>query len=385
MKKFETISQGLFDERSARAIAVTPLRKEVSLNEIQIIKDDMLQIGQLRVGMESAAFKGICKIVGLPAGFDKTFANTFGDKARQMLINKLKNAVQAKGTSTVSLVLSPETKKIVGVHKDPKELVSNKTFMETATRIIDKNGLEVNGFSIGNDGGVVINTASPKNIWDIPGMNNESFFGGITIANSPAKGLSVSPYMHRLVCSNGMIGEAFQESMNLRAFSGYEMEKFWKNIEELAKRGFKPSKFEDQVRLAHNTKASLSEMEYFHNRLVSLSSADTKEVEAWIPLNSTKSRFHAAGIDTITLSAAQMKGAMTGTTVWDLVNAASSFASNDFGINISDYGRSKLQVDAARMLSKSMDMGNIIPSPFDPRYSEELKFGTKWENNLILS
>jgi hypothetical protein len=182
-----------------------------------------------------------------------------------------------------------------------------------------------------------------------------------------------------------MIGEAFQESMNLRAFSGYEMEKFWKNIEELAKRGFKPAKFEDQVRLAHNTKASLSEMDYFHNRLVSLSSADTKEVEAWIPLNSTKSRFHAAGIDTITLSAAQMKGAATGVSVYDVIQAVTQFASNDNGIHIDDYDRNKLQIDAARMLVKPMDMGNMIPSPFDTRSMESLKFGANWENNLVLS
>ena len=108
MKKFETISQSLFDQRSAEAILKTPIRKEVSLKDIEIVKPNTLKVENKLIRMNSDAFKGICKVVGLPVGFDKTFSSAFGDKARQALVNRLKVAVQAKGATSLSLVVNPD-------------------------------------------------------------------------------------------------------------------------------------------------------------------------------------------------------------------------------------------------------------------------------------
>ena len=129
MSKFETISQSLFDSRSKEAILRTPLRKEVNLKDVEIIKNNVLRLGDKQIKMTPDAFKGICKIVGLPVGFDKTFSSAFGDKARQALVNRLKVAVQAKGATTLSLVFNPETREIIGIQKDPRDLISNQTFL----------------------------------------------------------------------------------------------------------------------------------------------------------------------------------------------------------------------------------------------------------------
>jgi hypothetical protein len=161
MPQYQTISQAIFDSKAKEAIARTPIRKEVNLKEIEIIKNDVLRLGDTHIKMSNDAFKGICKIVGLPVGFDKTFSSAFGDKARQALVNRLKIAVQAKGATTLSLVVNPENKQIIGVQKDPRDLVSNQTFLDTSSAIINKYRLEVNNFSVGSNGGVVINTSSP--------------------------------------------------------------------------------------------------------------------------------------------------------------------------------------------------------------------------------
>lgn len=359
-----TLSQDLFDRRAKEAIAKTPIRKEVSLQEVEVVKDDLLRVGDINIPMTNSAFRGVCKAVGLPAGFDKTFASAFGDKARQALVNRLKMAVQAKGNTSLSLVVNPESKKIIGVQKDPRDLVSNRTFIETSSSIIDKYRLDVTDFSINDDGGVVINTMSPSNVWGLQGLKDEDFFGGITFSNSPNKGHQVSPFLHRLICANGMIGTAFEETMSLGQMDGYTMEKFWSQLNALAERGFRPAQFEARVRLAMNTRASLSELEQAHSSLKGYSNAEHKELEEWVPYHTTRARFHAHGVDTAFLTEGQKKNAKTGTTVWDVINGITHFATHDTGFKVNDYDRRRMQVEASKMLVKTYDMENIVSSPF---------------------
>ena len=79
MPKFETLSQNIFDERAKTAINKTPIRKEISIKDVEIINDTTLKLDDHQIKMNKDAFKGICKIVGLPVGFDKTFTASFGD------------------------------------------------------------------------------------------------------------------------------------------------------------------------------------------------------------------------------------------------------------------------------------------------------------------
>ena len=365
MKKFETISAANFEAMSKKAIDNQPLRKEVSLKTIQVLHDDVMSIDGRPVKMTAGAFKDLCKIVGLPVGFDKTFTGTFGDKARQALINRLKTVAASKGSTAVSLVLAPGTRQIVGIQKDPKEIISNRTFLDTTTRIIDRYGLEVNSFSVGSHGEVAINASSPKNAFSIGGLPNEDHYGGISFNNSPDGGFMVSPFLHRLVCANGMVGKAFTESMQLEGVGPGTMEIFWNQIADLARRKFKPLEYENKIREAMVIKASLSEMENAYQLIRSLSDTAFNEVEAWIPYQETRGAFHNHGVDTVTLSNAQKKCAKTGTTIWELINGMTHFATHDNGFKIDDYDRSRLQVSAGDVLSKpTWDMTNIVSTPF---------------------
>jgi hypothetical protein len=376
MRNFETLSSSAFDAKVKDALLCSPIRKEVSLKDIDIIKNNVLRYQDKQIVMEPTAFKGLCKIVGLPTGFDKTFSEAFGDKARQQLVNRLKVAVQAKGKTTVSLVINPDSRRIVSVQSDPKNLVSNKTFIDTSSRIIDKYGLEVNNFSVGKNGGVVINASSIKNSWGITGIKGEDHYGGISFVNSPDGGYKVSPFMWRLICANGLIGTAFEETLSLGQMDARTMEGFWSMLNDLAARNFRPSSFEEKVKLAMNTNASLAELQYAHDIIKNCTNAEYKELESWIPLVTTKDAFHRAHIDTIFMSKEQMKNARTGTSVYDLVNGLTNFGSADYGFKISDYDQRKLQLEAGRLLTKKFDMANQVKSPFEQITSH---FGTAYE------
>lgn len=366
MPKYTTISQAEYDRMSDLAIKNQPIRKQVALKDVEVCSDSVLKYQGRFIGMSTQAFKDICKIVGLPVQFNNTFKENFGEKARQQLINRLKTASAGKGNTSVSLVLSPETKTIIGARKESSDLISNKIFLDSTTSLIDRYGLEVNSFSTNSEGGVVINASSAKNHWGLKGLKDEDFFGGVTFTNSLRTGFEVSPYIHRLICANGMIGKSFEETMKLGSFDNpNKSSEFFAQLNQMAERGFRPHLFEEKVNKAIQTPASLAEMGEAYELIRGLSGADYKDLENWIPYQGTRKRFHDAGIDTIPMNPDQRKGAKTGTSIWDVINGITHFATHDNGFKIDDYDRRRMQVEAGKLLTKkTYDIHNLVPSPF---------------------
>lgn len=384
MSKFQTISQSVYDSSSAEALRNQPIRKELPLSSLEVVKEDVLKVNGKFISMTEKAFKDLCKIVGLPINFNKQFKENFGDRARGQLINRLKVASAGKnGGTMVSIVVNPTSRQIVGIIKNTMDIISNSSFLDTTTKIIDKYGLEVNSFSNGSDGNVIITASSTKNNWGISGLKNESFFGGITFSNSIKGGFEVSPYLHRLICANGMIGKSFEETMRLSNLNPKASEDFFTQLNQMAERGFKPHMFEEKVKLAINTPASLAEMEMAHKAIVDMAGVsyqDYKDLESWVPYHTTRKRFQAAGIDTILMNQEQRKNARTGTSVYDLVNGITHFASHDNGFKADDYSKKQAQVQAGRLLSKkSFDVQNMVASPFS-KIEAGSTYGTDWNS-----
>lgn len=362
--KYTTLSQTAFDEAAKLAISRQPVRKEVSLKDVEILSDKVLSVDGLHIPMTHQAFKDIIKTVGLPVSFDKSFTGAFGEKARQQLVNRLKTHIASKGKSSVSLVVSPETKSIIGIQKSSKDLISNENFLRTATQVIDRHSLEVNNFTVGEDGRVYISTSNPRNQWGLQGLKDEDFFGGVSFINNSRDGFQVSPFLYRLMCANGMIGKAFEDTLKVEHFDPRGMEALFLELNNLARSGFKPARFESQVKTAIATRASLSEMEEVYNLMRGTSGADYKELEAWVPLQTTRARFHAAGIDTVTLSREQKKNAKTGTSIWEVINGLTHFSTHDNGYTIDEGDRRRMQIAAGQFLTKEFDMANQVLSPF---------------------
>lgn len=377
MSELQTISQALFDEKAALAIKRTPMRKSISLKSIEVIDDEILSIEGRRISVTKEGMNSLCKIVGLPISFNKNFTKSFGEKARQNLVNRLKIAAQAKGTTSVSLAVNPHSRRIVDICKNPEEIISNDNFIQTSSRIIDRYGLEVLNFSVSEDGDCVINACSPKNMWGLQGMKNEKFYGGVSFMNSPGDGFEVSTFLNRLHCTNGMVGKAFEETFSLGSMDPKGMEKFYSELNDLASKGFKPKEFEWKVQAAAITPASLSEMKRAHDIITQNSDAMYGDIEPWIPYQTTREYFHRAGVDTQEIGGKAMKGARTGTSVWDLVNGLTNFGSWDHGFKLDEYAQRKIQMEASRLLSDDFDLGNQIQSPFK---GLELtpKFGSHW-------
>lgn len=367
MRKITTLSQGIYDQRAEFAKNSQPLRKEVNVSELEIQNENEVIFKGTRIKMTMKAFKDLMRILKIPTAFIDRYGKILNDKSKTKLINTIKNVMAKSGNRKVTLIVSRDTREIIGIHKTPRNLISNEGFLEIVNRIIDENNLDVINFNVNpNDGGVHIDTVAPGGQFGIDGLKDEHFYSGGSFTNNPQNGFNVSAYINRLVCANGMTTRGFEEQYKLTRLEGDELKKFFDQIEGLTKNGFQPAKFKDSVRDANSTSASLSELYTARNSILRAAKGELKdeELENWVPVKSTEATFHRTGIDPGKLNATQLKNAKVGVSVWDLINGMTHFATHDNGFEIEDYNRSSLQVQAGNMLSKQYDMKNIVSSPF---------------------
>lgn len=365
MRQFTTISNNQFETMAKKALELQPIRKEVPIGSIKILSHETVEIDGKEISMSKSGFDGLAKLVGVTKQFNTNLEKNFGKDATLSLINKMASAISLKGGSA-TLIVNPNLRKIIGFKKESKIQVSNQSFVEMAKQAIDRHNLEVTGFSVSEDGNAIITAANRKTQWGIKGMNDEDFFGGVTFSNDFRDGLSVSPYLYRLTCANGMITKAFEDEFTLSSIGPKEAEKFVLKLGDLAKSGFRPSSFEDAVRKASNTRASLYEMEKVHFTIRDYAAIDRELLEEWVPLKATNRDYYSIGEDTIKMNEAQKKNAPTDMTVWELTNALTNLSSHEHdGVFIEGYNRKILQKEAGALLSKkAFDIENLVRSPY---------------------
>jgi len=364
-KALESLSENVVIHRMAEAVAVQPIRKEVALQSIKIIDDQSIEYQGHRLKISQAAFRDLLDILKVPKTFMERFKGIVGVESQQKFINTLKNVIATSGSGTVTMVLNPTSREVVAIHKSNRNLFSNQSATELISNIINENGLTVADFSINRDnGGIAVNTFHNNTHFDIPGLKDEHFIAGISFTNNPRNGFQVTPYINRLVCANGMITRGFQEEFKITKMDELSMNSFMASLKELRKNNYMPTGFTDAVRLTNSTNASLAEMQFAANAILDASGASREEVESWIPLKSTESAFNRIGVHVEDMDSAKRKNAKTGTSVWELINGITHFATHDNGIEITDYDRRRLQVVAGNLLTKKLDMENLVRSPF---------------------
>ena len=365
MQKLTSLSQHLVESKMAEAIEVQPIRKEVALQQIKIIDQTCVEYGGHRIAITPQAFKDMMSILKIPSNFADRFRGIVGQEAQEKFINTIKNVMAQSSNKTVTLVLNPKDRTVVAVHKTNRNLISNTAATDLIGRILNDSGLSVADFSINSDnGGIAVNTFSTNNRFEIPGMKDEHFIAGISFTNNPTNGFQVSPYINRLVCANGMVTRGFEEQYKLTRLDEAEMNKFMEHLQSLRHNSYQPFGFTDAVRLCANTNASLHEMEAAAHAIRNVADVDYDMLQEWVPIKSTNQAFARIGVDTQILDAAKKKNAKTGTTVWDLINGVTHFATHDNGIQLTDYDRRRLQVVAGQMLTKIPDMSNQVRTPF---------------------
>lgn len=373
-KPIITLSQSIFSERALQAINKQPLRRTVNLAEIEIIDDEKISFKGTPIKISKTAFKDLMNILKIPTAFIQRFGEIMEEKpeAKRSFINSIKNILSNRGSGgkSVTLVLSQESKEIVAVHKTERNLISNANFMDVVSKTIDSNSLDVVDFTISPDGNVAVNALNMKGQFGIGNPNNnplykdEFFHGGVSFTNDPKNGFIISPYINRLACANGSVHRGFQETYKLTSTDGDNLQKFFSDLSELAKKGFKPESFVTRVEESMNLKASLSEL-YHVKKLIKSAAKDItpEEMESWVPVKYNEAAYNRIGIETHLLRSAQLKNAKSSISSWQLINVLTDFCTHHHGYDIDEYTRRQLQVAAGALLTNEKDMSNFIAIP----------------------
>lgn len=365
MGLLETLTQEQFRTKADLATSVQPVRKTVSLGNLEILGDALIKVEGKHIPMTSKAFAQLATILGVPVQFQGRVDKLFGSDAKKDIVNKMKSALIRQGMSKLTLVASPTTKEIVGFLKKENSFISHQGFFGLVSGSIGDQGLSVRDFTISEDGtSVTVSCFDPRAEYAIEGLKDEFFQGGVTFHNSILHGASVSPYINRLVCLNGMIGAGFNEDIKLKDLSNSSIEIFRGKMLDLSKRDYQPKNFIERAKKAMNTHASYSELEASSELILNSSNVSIPDLSKWLPYLETNEAFAKFGLPPVSLTPGQKKAAKTGTTMWELVNGLTHFSTHNSEYKISEDSRRAIQRKAGDLLAKTFDIENLVLTPF---------------------
>lgn len=357
-----TLGSLAIENKKKETLNAQNLRKQVAFRDIELVDDKTIRYEGRLVEITEDALKSLLKMIGMSQTFATKFGELFTPEAKTQFINSMKNAMATnKGNlNEVTLVLNPLTRKIVSFLKKPTDFISNERFIETVDMIVNQGNLDVTNWSVDpNSGLVTVNAFNPRAEFAIDGLANEAFSGGLTMKNSPDKGLWVMPYVNRQWCTNGLTMQFAEEAYKLHELGGVTMEKFWNEMNELANRNYMPHMFETKVLNAKATPASMRELNSAYGIIKEAGAGE--RAGNWIPLAENFGAYASAGIDFKNNS---MSDAKSNQSIWSLVNSMTHFASHDIVEGVADHNRTKLMVQAGNFLDKKHDHAIEMVNPF---------------------
>ena len=372
MKELTTLSPTAFALRKDEAIRNEVMRKEISLSEFNVIDNTHIEVDGVKIELTPFAFKRLLGRLRIPTAFAKRFETGFGSDGLQQLVQMMKTMKSSKNDQTVTLLVDPRAKKVTNILPAGYASISNEAFVEFAEGYINQYGLEVKDFGSDPNGGATINCVSPNSVFSVPGMSDEVFNTGVTFRNTPTRGLEVSPYLNRLVCSNGMSSTSFSETYGLHELTDKSISEFNEHMISMASTGFQPVGLADKIRSANNTDASIAEVQRAMSAMLSTDKKiDFEYMQRYLPINRVMKAYSDIGAEPSTFTTKQLQNAKSGLSIWEVVNGITNFASNDEKYNIDDHKTGNLMVSAGNLLmKKNFDTEALIQ--FDPFANKQL-------------
>ena len=367
-----TLSPTAFQARKAEAVRNEVMRKEISLSEFNVIDNTHIEVDGVKIELTPFAFKRLLGRLRIPTAFAKRFSDGFGTDGLQQLVQMMKTMKSSKNDQTVTLLVDPRNKVITNILPAGYASISNEAFVDFAEGYINQYGLEVKDFGSDPNGGATINCVSPNSVFSVPGMSDEIFNTGVTFRNTPTRGLEVSPYLNRLVCSNGMSSTAFSETYGLHELTDKSISEFNDHMISMASTGFQPVGLADKIKTANDTDASIAEVQRAMSAMLSTDKKiDYEYMQRYLPINRVMKAYSDIGAEPSTFTTKQLQNAKSGLSIWEVVNGITNFASNDEKYNIDDHKTGNLMVSAGNLLmKKNFDTEALIQ--FDPFANKSL-------------
>jgi len=369
----QTLSSDVLQSRRAETLNAQALRKTVPVRDLNIIDDKTIELNGKRLEMTDKAFKNLISMIGMSKSFASKFEALFNAETKAKFINQMKNAMAAQ-LNEITMIVSPIQRKVVGFAKQATDMISHDRFLTLSDQLIDQHGFEVSNWGVAEDGSVTINAFNPKAQFEI-GLSDEVFTAGLTMKNSPLKGIEVSPYVNRLWCTNGLTTNFASDNYQLADLTPQAMENFFQHMAELRRNGFVPTDFANTVRRATVTPASLWELERGHNMI---RKHVGERADNWIPLEENFEAYRKINQDPDLLNADQKRRARSNQSIWSVVNGIThvgTHAPQELAFNMTDADSTNLMVNAGNILGSNWNLANEMPSPFAAKLSADDQVG----------
>jgi hypothetical protein len=347
------LSQQVFNERAQVAATTTPIRKKLTFSELSIVGADRIMVDGQSIQITEAGFKSLLGRLRIPPAFAKRFGDAWGEDGLKQLLEMVKAGRLGKTDLEVTLLADPTTRKVVDFLPSTAAHISNQSFVEFATRIIDQWGLNPTHFGTDPLGGVQINTLHDSHVFKIPGLTDETFRAGVSFSNTPQRGLEVVPFTERTICANGMIIRLADDTFQLNQLTPDKINEFNERMSDAAHLGFQSPSLIEKIRRANVTTASLLEVNHAAMTILNSNKGMSWDrVNRYIPVDRINQAYSTRGVETEELSKAQKRIANSGMTVWDVCNGLTNFASND-QTQMTDWSRMQVMGGAGNLLKKA--------------------------------
>lgn len=352
-----TKSTTAFEAFKKEALSKEPLMCQASLADITLLSDKKISFKGREYNCSENAMNDFCKIVGIPKAFGNGIEGAFGADAKKRII-EIQKAVKVLGKSITVTIVANKKLGMIDTILNGCSILPYNNYFDVFDRMMNGAKVEIVDFGASDRGGLFISTVSKDHEFHVDKMKNETFHPGLTFTNDYRVGAVMDTYVNRLVCSNGMVGRGFGQTFT---YNPESMNEFFDRVNKLKQMGFVPEGFTEKVKSAINTRASYSEVKEAANMITSCSKLQKEDVDRFVPYNSIRRQFVAKGCDTHLWNEKQAQNAITNVSVWDVVNGVTDFASHDYGFELSNDNRLKLQVKAGSLLSaKAYDTQNLV-------------------------
>ena len=339
------------------ALKNEPLMRQANLSDISIVDDKTINFNGRNFTASDAAINDFGRIVGVQKTLISNVGSAFGKGTSQKIIDIQKAAKLIHGKNAKVTLIANKSFGIIERILSGSSLLPYQNYFDVFERMMNGTNMDIIDFGSG-PGGMHISTVSRKDEFSVGKHKDEVFHPGFAFNNNMSSGASLDSFLNRLVCSNGMVGRGFAETMN---YNPESINEFFTHIQTLKTSGFMPAAFNTKVASAMNTRASYAEVKSAANLITGGSKLEKQFVDKFVPYNDIRRKFAAKGVDTLNWNPQQMQNAITDVSVWDIVNGVTDFASHDYGFEVSTDSKLKMQVAAGAMLSREKyDTQNLV-------------------------
>lgn len=327
--------------------------RELHANEIVALGENNYQVGSSAFEVTSSVAAKIDRFAGIKKTQTKIALDNYGGQGVANLRNFFGQANVKKGNERIILSANTQTKEIIDAIQIKERMITPDVFFDFAEMFMDKNGYaptSVNYSVEGSNTVSIMMLSKTEQIMEFS-KGDEFVSNGIFLNWNPGE-ISIGNYYLRLVCENGATQISNHTMMHAYSPDIKELDRLLNTnrITALLK-----SNLEEMLlhaRIAMKSTASVRELGTAV-KILKEHGIDEAQANMIIPYSDIRSEYENAGY---VMNSENMSHAKSDTTVWEIFNMLTFFASHNDVWSSSDIRRTNLMWAAIQFLMKNRDI-----------------------------